>query len=121
MTVIYESIITEVGEDVEAFTDENMLVIFNDTVPEELKSIAVIHEANMLKDDVESGDYFYINDVKFRILHVGDKVNETLKELGHCTIKFSSHEASDLPGTMCVEEKPIPEITKNMTIKFSKQ
>ncbi|WP_188455005.1 PTS glucitol/sorbitol transporter subunit IIA [Virgibacillus oceani] len=121
MTVIYESIITEIGEDVELISQDNMVIIFNDSVPDELKSIAVIHEHNSVLGEVEAGDFLYINGEKYQILHVGEKVNQTLKELGHCTIKFSELDDSALPGTMFVEQKPIPKFTENMTLKFAKQ
>lgn len=120
MTIIYESFITEVGAEVALFAAENMVIIFNETIPDELRSIAVIHKQQKVKDDIEKGNYLYINGERFEILHVGNKVNETFRELGHCTIKFSGVDEEDLPGTLIVEQKPVPVITENMKLKFVK-
>lgn len=119
--MIYDSRITEIGEDVEIFIEENMVVIFNESVPEDLKSIAIVHEMNEMTDDVTVGDYFVLGDSEYKILFVGDKANETLHELGHCTVKFGTPSANDLPGMIVVEEKKIevPEIGD--ILKFYKQ
>ena len=106
----YEAKITEIGEEVELFADEQMMVIFNNTVPEELRSFAVIHEKAELLEGVEAGDVLEINGERFEILYVGNKVNDTLRDLGHCTISFSGEASADLPGTMCVEKAPLPEL-----------
>ncbi|MFB1083091.1 PTS glucitol/sorbitol transporter subunit IIA [Jeotgalibacillus sp. JSM ZJ347] len=116
----YKAKITGIGEDVELFSEENMMVIFNDTVPEELRSFAVIHETADLAEKVEAGDFLEINDERYEILFVGSKVNETLQELGHCTISFSGDVTADLPGTMCVEKKEMPELALGADIRILK-
>ncbi|MGI2327121.1 PTS glucitol/sorbitol transporter subunit IIA [Planococcus sp. YIM B11945] len=114
----YESNITEIGADVEMFAEENMLVIFNETVPEALKSFGVIHEKTDLLSQVEAGDILEINGERYSILFVGDKVNETLKEIGHCTIAFNGETDAPLPGTMCVEKKELPSLTVKGKIRI---
>lgn len=121
MTVIYESIITKIGSEVFDLFDENMLILFNDTVPEELEIISVIHKQGPFHGVVEIGDYLYFNGEGYQILYVGDKVNETLQELGHCTVKFSNEIGKELPGTMVVEKRLLPKLTENMTVKFVKR
>ncbi|MDN7225871.1 PTS glucitol/sorbitol transporter subunit IIA [Planococcus sp. N064] len=116
----YEAKITEIGEEVEIFAEENMMVIFNDTVPEELRSFAVIHERADLHEHVEAGDVLEINGERYAILFVGSKVNETLQDIGHCTISFTGDVAADLPGTMCVENKPLPELALGAEIRILK-
>ncbi|MFS0675171.1 PTS glucitol/sorbitol transporter subunit IIA [Ornithinibacillus sp. 179-J 7C1 HS] len=121
MTVIYESIITKIGSDVSDLMDENMLILFNDTVPEELETISVIHKQGPILGLVEKGDYLYFNGEGFEILYVGEKVNETLQELGHCTVKFSNEIGEELPGTICVEKRLVPTLAENMTVRFVKR
>lgn len=117
----YEAKIKEIGEEVEIFSEENMMVIFNDTVPEELRSFAVIHEKADLQEKVETGDVLEINDERYEILFVGGKVNDTLRDIGHCTISFSGEVSEDLlPGTMCVEKKPMPELALGAAIRIFK-
>ncbi len=106
----YGAKITEIGDEVELFAEENMMVIFNNTVPEELRSFAVIHEKAELLEGVEAGDVLEINGERFEILYVGNKVNETLRDIGHCTISFTGEATANLPGTMCVEKTPLPEL-----------
>ncbi|MDY7221275.1 PTS glucitol/sorbitol transporter subunit IIA [Halalkalibacterium halodurans] len=121
MTCIYESVITGVGSEVQYFIEENMVVIFNDTVPDDLKSIGVIHKQTELQADVAVGDVLEVNGACFRILFVGDKVNDTLREIGHCTIAFNGETNAELPGTLCVEQKPLPDFVTGATIKFIKE
>ncbi|MGK7378316.1 PTS glucitol/sorbitol transporter subunit IIA [Planococcus sp. 1R117A] len=116
----YEAKITEIGEEVEIFAEEKMMVIFNNTVPEELRSFAVIHEKADLLGKVETGDILEINGERYRILFVGNKVNDTLQDLGHCTISFTGDISADLPGTMCVESKPLPELALGADIRIFK-
>ena len=114
----YEAKITEIGADVEMFIEENMLVIFNETVPEALKSFGVIHEKTELHGPVEAGDILEISGSQYQILFVGDKVNETLQEIGHCTIAFNGESDAQLPGTMCVEKKELPALKINSSIRI---
>ncbi|MBB5179910.1 PTS system glucitol/sorbitol-specific IIA component [Planomicrobium koreense] len=117
----YEANIKEIGEEVGIFAEENMMVIFNDTVPAELRSFAVIHEKADLQHQVEVGDILEINDESYEILFVGNKVNETLRDIGHCTISFSGEVSADLlPGTMCVEKKVMPELALGAAIRIYK-
>lgn len=120
MTKKYEAKITEIGEEVEIFIEENMLVIFNDTVPESLRSIGVIHERADLIGKVEVGDILEINKQQYEILFVGSKVNDTLEEIGHCTIAFNGETDASLPGTMCVEKKALPELQVGAAIRIIK-
>ncbi|WP_209123980.1 PTS glucitol/sorbitol transporter subunit IIA [Alkalihalobacillus sp. BA299] len=116
----YQSLVTEVGSEVELFIEEKMIVIFNENAPEDLRSIGVIHKEAELLNDVEAGDFLEIDRERFEILFVGNKVNDTLKELGHCTIAFNGEKSSDLPGTMCVEHKQIPEIKVGSELRITK-
>ncbi|WP_273124249.1 PTS glucitol/sorbitol transporter subunit IIA [Bacillus weihaiensis] len=117
----YQSKITEIGADVKTFLSEGMMIIFNSTAPADLKTIAVVHEIAELQQDVVAGDYLEINGEKYEILFVGDKVNETLKDLGHCTIMFNGETTADLPGTMTVEKKTLPTLKIDSELKFVHQ
>lgn len=116
----YEAKIIEIGEEVGIFSEENMMVIFNDSVPAELRSFGVIHEKVNLLGEIESGDVLEIAKEQYKILFVGSKVNDTLREIGHCTISFNGEASADLPGTMCVEKKPMPELALGAKIHIYK-
>jgi glucitol/sorbitol PTS system EIIA component len=117
----YQSTVTEIGSEVEIFQSENMMVIFNDTAPADLRTIGVIHKEADLLEDVEEGDFLEVAGETYEILFVGNKVNDTLKELGHCTIMFNGETSADLPGTMTVEKKPLPQVKVDSEIRIVKK
>ncbi|WP_236686969.1 PTS glucitol/sorbitol transporter subunit IIA [Ornithinibacillus contaminans] len=110
--------IIEVGEEATLMFEEDIMILFNDTVPLDLKGISVIHDAKTIKNEIKSGDTMVINNEGFHILFVGDKANETLNELGHATFNFNGESHSELPGTICLEKKAIPKIKKGSIITF---
>ena len=54
----------------------------------------------------------------YKITCVGEEAPVTLAGLGHCTIRFNGMTEAELPGTLYVEEKPVPEIKIGTTIKI---
>ncbi|HLS08206.1 PTS glucitol/sorbitol transporter subunit IIA [Lentibacillus sp.] len=116
----YNVNVVEVGSDAPLMTEENMIILFNHTVPADLKSIAYVHDGDTISEEIKAGDQMVIDGEAFDILFVGDKANETMKDLGHATFHFNGESSSDLPGTVCLEAKPIPEISVNSTISFTR-
>ena len=45
-------------------------------------------------------------------------ISVTLAGLGHCTIRFNGMTEAELPGTLYVEEKAVPEIKVGTTIQI---
>ncbi|WNS78636.1 PTS glucitol/sorbitol transporter subunit IIA [Domibacillus sp. DTU_2020_1001157_1_SI_ALB_TIR_016] len=117
LKTIYQSTVTELGADVEMFAEEKMIILFNESAPKDLRDIAVSHTVVSLEGTIEAGDILSFDDQSYEITFVGGKVNETVSELGHCTIAFNGADHADLPGTMCVEEKAMPNI--NVSTKLS--
>ncbi len=120
MTTIYRSTVTEIGADVDMFLEEKMMIIFNDSVPKELRDIAVIHDVTPLEGQIEVGDELAFNHQIYKVTFVGAKVNETIRELGHCTICFNGADHADLPGILCVEERVMPTMAISTTITIKK-
>lgn len=120
MKTIYKSTVTEMGAEAAMFLEENMLIIFNESAPKDLRDIAVVHKAVQLEGVIEAGDELSFDGQTYEITFVGDKVNETVNELGHCTIAFNGADQADLPGTLCVENKEMPKIDVSTTIMFKK-
>ncbi|MCM3790216.1 PTS glucitol/sorbitol transporter subunit IIA [Domibacillus indicus] len=121
LKTIYQSTVTELGADVEMFAEEKMLILFNESAPKDLRDIAVSHTVVSLEGTIEAGDILSFDDQSYEITFVGGKVNETVSELGHCTIAFNGADHADLPGTMCVEEKSMPTITVSTKLSISKK
>lgn len=116
----YNINVVEVGPDAALMLEEKMVILFNHTVPEDLKSIAYVHDGGEIKEDIRAGDQMVIDGETFDILFVGGKANETMRDLGHATFHFNGETSSELPGTICLEDKPIPQISENSTISFNK-
>ncbi len=101
--------ITELGNEWEMMKSENMMILFNENSPQELRDISVVH-GGTVEGEVEAGDVMELNGEAFAILFVGSKANETLQDLGHATFQFNGENSSDLPGTICLEKKGIPDL-----------
>lgn len=108
----YSTKIVGVGGEVAKFTSlVKMLVIFDDSmVLPELREFSVLHSGNQLTDIIKPGDTLQIADSKFKILKVGNEVNNNIKSLGHIVIKFNDDKEDLLEGSLHVEDKPIPKI-----------
>ncbi len=108
----YSTKIVGVGGEVAKFTSlVKMLVIFDDSmVLPELRDFSVLHSGNKLTDIIKPGDILQIADNKFKILRVGNEVNNNIRSLGHIVIKFNDDKEELLEGSLHVEDKPIPKI-----------
>lgn len=103
------AIIKELGNEWEMMKNESMMILFNENSPQELKDISVVHNGRA-EGEVKAGDIMELGDESYSILFVGGKANETLRELGHATFQFNGEDNSDLPGTICLEKKEIPDL-----------
>lgn len=106
----YSTKIVGIGGEVSKFTSlVKMLVIFDDSmVLPELREFSVLHSGNKLSDVIKPGDVLKIADSEFKILRVGNEVNNNIKSLGHIVIKFNDDREDLLEGSIHVEDKPIP-------------
>ncbi len=120
MEKLYESKIIEIGTMAEELLKEDMMVIFNDTAPPELRDICFVHEKTELADAIKAGDWLTIGEEQYKIHFVGDTANDTIRDLGHATLKFNGASSSDLPGHICVDVKPAPAIKPGTNIVFSR-
>ncbi|HBG5343483.1 TPA: PTS glucitol/sorbitol transporter subunit IIA [Clostridioides difficile] len=101
----YEVKISGIGSLVEELMDEsNCLIIYDETInDDDLKDISVIHSISTLKSDIEIGDTLTIGNRDYCIVSIGDIAQKTLREIGHCTIKFDGKCEVNLPGEIHVE------------------
>ena len=118
MKTIFEAKVSAIGEDVSMIMEEKVIILFDEKAPKELHDIALTHSGGSLTDDIQAGDVIWFGVDSFNIYSVGDYVNTSMKDLGHLSLNFSGDRTSDLPGTVCIENKPIPEICVGTTIKI---
>ncbi|WP_019120817.1 PTS glucitol/sorbitol transporter subunit IIA [Brevibacillus massiliensis] len=121
MQVLFEGKVTKIGGMVPDFIQAATLIIFNNDVPEELHDMAVLHTKSATTETVQTGDVLLIDGQSFQVTSVGDKANETLKDIGHCTIKFDGSTSPELPGIIHVEQKEIPQIQLDTVLKFIRE
>ncbi|MED4582720.1 PTS glucitol/sorbitol transporter subunit IIA [Brevibacillus choshinensis] len=118
MNTLFNSTIVSIGEMVPDFLKEKTLILFNEDAPEELHDIAVLHTKSEQSQSVESGDILQIGDLQLRVTSVGEKANETLQTIGHCTVKADGCAAPQLPGMIHVEDATLPSLEIGVKVAF---
>ncbi len=106
--VVYQTTITAIGEQVPAFLEHGILILFADDAPEELHSISVLHTADIRLHGPRAGDVVQIGDAEFQVLAAGHVVEENLLNLGHVDFKADGHTEPKLPGDVCVPKGALP-------------
>ncbi len=102
----YSTIITGWGTDALSFLQDEtdpFIIIFDNDAPPELADIAILHEKAELSTDPAVGDKLTICNKTFRITAIGYEALQTLRTLGHCTLKFTGKDEADLPGCMMLK------------------
>lgn len=116
MNIIYENQVTAMGTMVNAF--EGMILLFGENAPAELKDFCYSVAVNPINGTIQAGQTVMFDDASYKITAVGEEAPHTLAGLGHCTINFSGATEVELPGTIYVENKPMPAITIGTKIKI---
>ena len=110
MKIIYENRIKAQGECAEEFLDTNMFVLFGDNAPPEIKDYCYWVDVTPLRGTIAPGQFLRVDGQSYRITAVGYEAPVTLAGLGHCTFNFSGQTEVELPGTIYVENKPLPKL-----------
>ena len=104
--VLYTSEITEIGEKIPELLEGKMFIPFADFVPDEMKPICVCH--THIKPPhyrFKEGDILCVGEQRMPIVQVGSEVQMTMRELGHCTVRYYDSKTEEkpenlLPGVM---------------------
>jgi len=107
-TVVYESEVTQVGGQVEAFLGHGLLIFFGDGSPAELHDISVLHKATVAEDGPQAGDVIEVGETRLEVLAVGPVVRDNLLNLGHLDLKADGRTEAKLPGDVCVRTGDLP-------------
>lgn len=94
----YNVDILQLGPEVYAMLQNQMLILFNKNAPAELRDYCVITGESELKGPLEVGDKIKIEDKTFTVTAIGDAVNENLHSMGHVTLNFDGQKEPKLPG-----------------------
>lgn len=96
----FKTKVIHIGKYVNDFYKENIIVLFGETAPYDLKDYSVIIEKPQSPTDIEAGDKLYLSSQEYLITAVGKTVNESLFSLGHCTLRFDGAIHASLPGSL---------------------
>ncbi len=108
--IIYENKVKAMGSSVEEFKSSGMFILFGDNAPEELRDYCYSVDVVPINGTIEPGQTLKIDNESYKITAVGHEAPVTLAGLGHCTINFGGQTEAELPGTICVEKKPMPDV-----------
>lgn len=108
MGMIYENKVTGLGNQVEAFMDEGMFILFGEDAPDALREFCYLMNVNPVNGTLAAGQKLIIDDVSYEITAVGSLAQKNLEALGHLTVVFNEAAEAGLPGSICVEAKPVP-------------
>ncbi|ASS88931.1 MAG: PTS sorbitol transporter subunit IIA [Bacillaceae bacterium] len=121
MTIIYKNKIKGIGTMADHFLKEKMIILFGNEAPQDLKDFCYVIDVVKAEGVIQAGQKLYINNEKFEITSVGDAVQRNLTTLGHITLRFDGSTTPELPGTLYLENKDIPEIGLNTEIKIASE
>jgi PTS system glucitol/sorbitol-specific IIA component len=107
-SVVYESEVTQVGGQVEAFLGHGLLIFFGAQSPAELHDISVLHRSTTAEDGPRTGDLIQVGDTELEVLGVGPVVRDNLLNLGHLDLKADGRTEPKLPGDVCVRVGDLP-------------
>ena len=119
-TTVYESTVTAVGSQLEAFLAHGILILFADGSPDELHDISVLHRAGVAEDGPRPGDTVHLGDTALEILAVGDVVRDNLLNLGHLDLKADGRTEPKLPGDVCVQKGDLALLAPGDTFRITR-
>jgi PTS system glucitol/sorbitol-specific IIA component len=108
--VRYDTVVTAVGSMVPEFVSAGVLVWFAEGAPEELHDFSVLHRPTVTTGGVAPGDEVVLDGTVLTVLAVGPVANDNLVNLGHLDLKASGETEAPLPGDVCVEKVPLPDL-----------
>lgn len=106
--VRYETEVTQVGAIVPDCIGQGLLIWFAEGAPEELHDLSILHRPTLTTGGVQVGDEVALDDLRLRVLAVGDVANDNLVNLGHMDLKANGESVPPMPGDICVERAALP-------------
>lgn len=95
---LYSLLITAVGKYVKDYLQEHQLILFSESVPDDIAMYCAVHQSSELTAELVPGQIMKINETIYRVTAVGGFATANLKQLGHITLKFDGAATAELPG-----------------------
>ena len=112
-----QSIITQIGP--KAFSEEAILIFFDETATELLKEYTIIQE---FQDEdfllLSKGDKIAFGKSLYTIEKVGSKVIDQLKEIGHVSFFFGEAPEEDLINAITLKESKLPKLEVGTLVTY---
>lgn len=115
---VFKTRVKGIGPEAALFKEEKMIILFGESAPDGLAEYCYNIEVNPTDCPIKEGMTLLVNGQSFEITSVGNVVNQNLNTLGHITIKFDGSKIPELPGTLYVENKVIPEIEVDTIVEI---
>ncbi|GHV75973.1 hypothetical protein AGMMS49942_07940 [Spirochaetia bacterium] len=106
----YRAAFTGLGEEYGEFFEQGMVVVFNENAPAELAELAALHTISVLEREVKPGDEIVLGNKRYTVTAVGEKANDTLGKLGHCTFIFTGAAEAELDGQIVLKGDGMPDL-----------
>lgn len=108
MATIFSTEVTKLGSEVQKSYDKKMIVFFGSSAPANISDFCVTIKTGLIEGSIVPGCKFKFGDNEYEITAVGAEAQKTLKNIGHCALKFTGSDTPDLPGSIHVEDKALP-------------
>lgn len=116
---LYNVEIIKVGDCAADALSDDMLILFNDSVPADAAEFCFVHSHDALKGEIVVGGNVVIDGSTYPITAVGDAVNQNLGNLGHITLRFDGAETADFVGSLHLSGVQPQTVTVGSTFTFN--
>lgn len=115
---LYSLLITAVGEYVKNYLQEHQLILFSESVPDDIAMYCAVHQSSELTAELSPGQIMKINETLYRVTAVGSVATANLKQLGHITLNFDGAAIAKLPGMVHLNGEAPQDIQRGDQISF---
>ena len=98
----FEANVTFVGEEAWSSLEEGMMILFNESAPQDAREYCFIHDQGKACGEVSLESTLMIGGQDFIVTSVGECANRNLANLGHVTIRFDGQLTPEMPGCIHV-------------------
>ena len=117
MSVKYEVSVTAIGKLASKFLEtNNSIILLDEETHPNLAEMVIEHTTSELKGTITVGDTLTLGKQKYKITRVGENVNETIRENGHCTLLFNT--TGSMPGQIELEGSAVPPLSVGVKFTF---
>ncbi|MEG1884219.1 MAG: PTS glucitol/sorbitol transporter subunit IIA [Clostridia bacterium] len=118
MKKICEMTITGQGSGALDFWDDKLLMLFGDSAGNGVEEYSVRVTMPIVSRDIIFGDKLCFGASEYSVTAIGAEAMQTLRLLGHCTLRFDGSSIAALPGSIHLEDAAMPEIRIGDEIYF---